>query len=432
MIDAVGHVNSAIGIGQQLASAGHKVSFLITSQWAPIIESYGFQVIQYSIRANNNNNNVDEDPGKIWAQVCIDEGYFTDRSPLDKMISVKTMRMKAWFDDLKLMDPIIKRIINDDDDDQQRPDCIVLDHFHTVPSVVASGIPWVWISSVSPLFLFDDNRVPPPGSGLSSLISDKSEWSAFRTAINDSTSDLWHQFNNYCLAQGCNESLPEYQYFYPSPYLNLYVYPRELNYQEYRPLPENYRGLDNFMRHELTTVDKQQFEIPEPLSDKPGKLIYFSLGSMGAINLVIMKRLISILAKSAHRFIVAKGLLHREFDLPDNMWGLSTVSQIQVLPIVDLVITHGGNNTVAETMYFGKPMIVLPMFLDQYDNAQRLADQGLGLRLDVYNCTEWQLLTAIENVLNNREMQRKLLKISQRIQTDNTIKDIPLLFEKSY
>ncbi|CAG2104025.1 unnamed protein product [Medioppia subpectinata] len=89
-----------------------------------------------------------------------------------------------------------------------------------------------------------------------------------------------------------------------------------------------------------------------------------------------MKRLIAILAKSKHRFIVSKGVNHNEYDFPDNMWGDRTLPQIKVLPIVDLMITHGGNNSTTETMYFGKPMIVLPLIQDQYDNAQRVMEKG--------------------------------------------------------
>ena len=99
------------------------------------------------------------------------------------------------------------------------------------------------------------------------------------------------------------------------------------------------------------------------------------MGSMGCADLNLMKRLIAILAKCKHRFVVSKGLKCNEYTLPSNMWGQQSVPQIQVLPLVDLVITHGANNTVAETFYFGKPMIVMPLFTDQYSNAQRVEEK---------------------------------------------------------
>ena len=100
-----------------------------------------------------------------------------------------------------------------------------------------------------------------------------------------------------------------------------------------------------------------------------------------------MRTLVAELADGPYRVIVSKGPQHDLFELAPNMAGAEFLPQTSILPQVDLVITHGGNNTVTESLYFGKPMVVLPLFWDQYDNAQRVHDTGFGVRLDTYGHT---------------------------------------------
>jgi polyene glycosyltransferase len=59
-------------------------------------------------------------------------------------------------------------------------------------------------------------------------------------------------------------------------------------------------------------------------------------------------------------------------------------SQLEVLahPHVRAFITHGGGNGVHEGIYFGKPLLVLPFWLDCYDFAVRAVDSGVGLTLE--------------------------------------------------
>jgi UDP:flavonoid glycosyltransferase YjiC (YdhE family) len=59
------------------------------------------------------------------------------------------------------------------------------------------------------------------------------------------------------------------------------------------------------------------------------------------------------------------------------MWGAKSVPQTKVILLVDLVITHGGYNTITESFYFGKRVLVLPLFEDQWDNGQRIYETGL-------------------------------------------------------
>jgi len=102
------------------------------------------------------------------------------------------------------------------------------------------------------------------------------------------------------------------------------------------------------------------------------------------------------------------------------MWGQNSLKQTEILPVVDLVITHGGNNTVTETLFFGKPMIVLPVFSDQYDTSQRLVEKKLGLRLDPYNSTESELLGAVSTILHDHQLKDRVEKISKRIKSSKS------------
>ena len=112
-----------------------------------------------------------------------------------------------------------------------------------------------------------------------------------------------------------------------------------------------------------------------------------------------MQRLVDTLAEAPYRFIVSKGPQHELYGWPTTWSGEEFLPQTSVLPQVDLVITHGGNNTVTECLHFGKPMVVLPLFWDQYDNAQRVHETGFGLRLDTYGHGPEELSAAVDRLL---------------------------------
>jgi UDP:flavonoid glycosyltransferase YjiC (YdhE family) len=80
------------------------------------------------------------------------------------------------------------------------------------------------------------------------------------------------------------------------------------------------------------------------------------------------------------------------------------------------VITHGGNNTVTECLHFGKPMVVLPIFWDQHDNAQRIEETGFGARLDTYRHGGEELADAIDRLLADTELHSRLATTSKRLQ----------------
>ena len=143
-----------------------------------------------------------------------------------------------------------------------------------------------------------------------------------------------------------------------------------------------------------------------------------------------MRRLVDVLSRTPHRYIVSKGPLADDYDLPDNMWGAQQVPQTNVLPLVDLVITHGGNNTTTESFHFGKPMILLPLFWDQYDNAQRVHETGFGIRLATYAFDDAQLTGAIDQLLANHELRSRLAAIGADIRAHSGVTKAADLLER--
>jgi UDP-glucoronosyl and UDP-glucosyl transferase len=88
------------------------------------------------------------------------------------------------------------------------------------------------------------------------------------------------------------------------------------------------------------------------------------------------------------------------------------VSQLDVLAhrAVKLMVTHGGVNSVLESLYFGTPLVVAPISTDQPDNAQRVADCGAGIRVD----TLLDAVSGAGNTLDADELVRAILRVYAR------------------
>ncbi len=241
-------------------------------------------------------------------------------------------------------------------------------------------------------------------------VADSRDWDAFRAEYRRTHSALHSDFDTYLQDHGC-PPLPELRFFHQSPYLNLYLCPAEVDYPRSAPLAGTWHRLDSCVR-----ATDAPFQLPDRLADRPGKLIYLSLGSLGSADAELMQRLIDILGTTRHRVIVSMGPQHDLLRLHDNIYGEEFLPQASILPLVDLVITHGGNNTYSEAFTFGKPMIALPLFWDQHDNAQRLQETGFGVRLSTYTFADDELTSAMDRLLADRALHARMAAIARRLQ----------------
>ena len=283
-------------------------------------------------------------------------------------------------------------------------DVIVEDNVCAFPAIAASGRPWVRIVSCNPLEV-PDPRLPPAFSGLA--LDDHDGAAAFRSEYARQVGGLQAGFSEFCVQRGA-PALPELQMIHESPWLNLTIYPDELGYPRSRPLGPTWHNLQTSVRATDAPWD------PPPRADGQ-RLVYLSLGSLGSADVELMRDLVAALADTPHRYIVSRGPRHDEYELADNMVGAEFLPQASVLPHVDAVITHGGNNTVTESLWFGKPMLVAPIFWDQHDNAQRVHETGYGIRLPTYSFTPDRLRAAVDALLDDAALRQRCQAAGERL-----------------
>jgi MGT family glycosyltransferase len=396
---AYGPTNNCIGIGDILRRQGHRVVFAAERSWDGKLSALGFEedLVDLAPPADD-----EQAAGQFWADFIRDTAQEFRKPTIEQLGSFIVPTWQALVDGAQYCEGQLNEILA-----RTRPDVIVCDNVVSFPALLNHGVPYVRIMSCNPLEMPGPD-VPPKFSGYA-IDGDRADWDAYRAEVARTHGDLWSAFDAFCRDHGA-PGLPALEFMHESPDLNLYLYPSVADYIERRPLPATWQRLESSVR-----ATDAPFAVPDSLGDGPGRLIYLSLGSLGSADVALMERLVEALEKLPHRFIVSRGPQHDQYELADNMWGEQTLPQTSILPLVDLVITHGGNNTTTECFHFGKPMIVLPVFWDQYDNAQRVHENGFGIRLPTYGFTDDEMSDAIEGLLGDTTLASRLASVSSSV-----------------
>jgi MGT family glycosyltransferase len=395
---AYGPTNNCVGIGDVLRRRGHRVVFIVEESFAGTLEAQGFEERLMRLTPPPP---VEEVPGQFWKDFIRDTAPVFRLPTIEQLAGFIAPTFQALVDGSKYVDERLHQIIG-----ELEPDAIVEDNVVGFAALPACGRPWARIVSCNPTEV-RDRDVPPVFSGYP--VSDRAQWGAYWDAYRDAHAELHADFDAFCRERGA-PPLPELEFMFESPWLNMTIYPDDVDYPRARPLPGTWHNLQASVR-----ATDAPYELPDALRGD-GPLLYLSLGSLGSADVELMRTLIAELAEIPYRVIVSTGPQHDQLELAPNMAGAEFLPQTSILPQVDLVITHGGNNTVTESLYFGKPMVVLPLFWDQYDNAQRVHDTGFGVRLDTYGHAREQLTSAVDGLLADDVLKARLAAVSSRLQ----------------
>lgn len=404
---AYGPTNNCIGIGRVLLRAGHRVVFAAEASWKGRLEPLGFEEALVDLAPPAAEG---AEPGQFWKEFIAATAPEFRKTTIEQLETFMAPTWQALVDGARYCEPQLKAIL-----DEVRPDVVVEDNVVCFPALLTQPAAFARIISCNPLEVRSPH-LPPPYSGLPA--QDPSGWAEFRDEYDRTHRPMWSEFAAWVTEQGA-PPLPDLEFMPRRADAQLYVYPEQIDYPRERGFDRTWVRLESSVRD-----TDAAYEFPPHLQDRPpgSALVYLSLGSLGSADVSLMQRLIGLLADTPHRYLVSTGPRQTEYQLAPNMAGEEFLPQTTVLPLVDLVITHAGNNTVTESLHFGKPMVALPLFWDQHDNAQRLQETGIGVRLDPYTVSAAELRGAIDRLLADRELAARLAAAAQRIRESDGVR----------
>ncbi|MCY1022984.1 glycosyltransferase [Pyxidicoccus sp. MSG2] len=167
-------------------------------------------------------------------------------------------------------------------------------------------------------------------------------------------------------------------------------------------------------------LERQEPDFPWERLQGDRPLIFFSLGTLASSGLA--HQVLNVAREAAARrpewqFVLAVGAAidPTEFDGgPARVVAVRHAPQLQLLRRAAAMVTHGGFNSVKECIYFGVPMVALPMKDDQPDVSRLVVHHGLGVQGTVDALTADTLLSLLGSVMGSPAHARALAQMSLR------------------
>ena len=137
-------------------------------------------------------------------------------------------------------------------------------------------------------------------------------------------------------------------------------------------------------------------------ADPSTPLVYVSFGSFLSVRADVLARVVDALRSMPVRVALAAGSADRGVlgDVPRHWLVREFLPQVALLEHAAVTITHGGNNSVTESLTAGVPMLVLPFSTDQFAGAAAAVDAGVGLALDPNVASPAELAAAVSELLD--------------------------------
>ena len=165
--------------------------------------------------------------------------------------------------------------------------------------------------------------------------------------------------------------------------------------------------------------------LPEWVSSMPEQpTIYVTLGTeannMPGIYPGVLQTIIAGLRDQAVNLIVTLGRDKDPADFgsqPPNVHIEQYIPQSLLLPHCDLIVMHGGSNSLLQALDVGMPMVVVPLIADQFFNAAAVKSLQLGRVIELAQLTPEEVWSAAWEVMQDPAYRRNVARLQREMHT---------------
>lgn len=154
----------------------------------------------------------------------------------------------------------------------------------------------------------------------------------------------------------------------------------------------------------------------ERLTGQP--LIYASLGSVQNTKQDVFHCIAEACKELNVQLVIAHGggmSADAVRELPGSPLVVDYAPQLEVIAKASLTITHGGLNTVLDSLSHGVPLVAMPITFEQPGNAARIRWTGTGEVIPISRLSVSKLQAAIQQVLTEESYRHNARRIQQAI-----------------
>jgi len=384
--DYASHASGLLEVAAAARDRGHQVVFATGEAVRPSVTAAGLEWQPLRLGRGHNAGTIRVEEQVVGEDAHLQEFFAATRRGPAAVLTYQALarQQDLLFEPDRVLDEI-SRII-----DLVAPDRVVVDHiaFGATLALYALDIPYTSVVLGHPTALPVEGELyglPPVWPD--TVRPSDGELDELRTICENATT-LFTESANTLLERRAPHRPSISDAFRRTGSATLFNYPEALH-PAGRRLPDGATFLGSLAR------DRPVDDIAVLPRDRTR--VFVSLGTfLGARDDVLRTAVAA--ARSANWVLaLAHGSTPRSAlgELPSDALVAASLPQVALLDQIDVVVTHGGNNTVTESVRAGVPMVVLPLSTDQFAGAASVETYGAGTVLDPNHLSAQDLVDAV-------------------------------------